>query len=429
MRNGFFVTALLASAVALIAQADDGPLLTGGDAYGDWTRDAPGVRRLITPADLQPPNATPSATNGPKVVHAPAGASLSAPPGFAVSPFVSGLKEPRQMKIAPNGDIFFAESGANRIGVIRAAAGATKAQGAIVFADGLPERPYGIAFYPPGDNPQYIYVATEGHVLRYPYRTGDLQARGRQEVIIADLPQGHHWTRDVLFTADGKKMLVAVGSGSNDAEGGMEAEAWRADVLEYNPDGTGKRVYASGLRNPVTLAWSPAGELWTTVNERDGLGDNLPPDYATRVTENGFYGWPWYYIGSHQDKQHTGQQPKLSGKVLVPDVLLQPHSAPLGCVFYTGTQFPENYRGDLFIASHGSWNRAKRTGYKIIRARFKDGKATGEYDDFVTGFVTPQSDVWGRPVGVAVAQDGALLFSDDAGGVIWKVRYEGAPPK
>lgn len=399
------------------ALAENYPLLTGQSAYGDWTKDAPGIRRMITPGDMPSPQATRSVSNGPKIVPKPSDAELKVPHGFKVSALLKGLKEPRQMKTAPNGDIFLAESGALRIRVVRAG-------NATIFADGLSERPYGIAFYPPGNDPHYVYVATEGHVLRYPYSNGDLQAHGKPEIIIPDLPQGHHWTRDIIFSPDGHKMFVAIGSGSNDAEDGMDAEKWRADILEYNPDGTGKRVYAAGLRNPVTLAFNPATqELWATVNERDGLGDNLPPDYATLVASGGFYGWPWYYIGSHQDPRYKGQHPELSGKVLMPDVLLQPHSAPLGCAFYTGTQFPAEYRGDLFIALHGSWNRAKRTGYKLVRARFKNGKANGEYDDFLTGFVTKNGNVWGRPVGVAVTQDGAVLLSDDASGTVWKIDY------
>jgi glucose/arabinose dehydrogenase len=415
---------LMTVALAADAYAADEPPLTGNDAYGDWTKDAPGVHRLITSSDLQEPNATPSASNSPKVVPRPADAALHAPPGFTVAAFLSGLKDPRQMKMAPNGDIFVAESGGLAVRVIRTAPGAEKAQGSIVFIDHLPERPYGLAFYPPGNDPKYLYVATEGHVLRYPYRTGDLQARGPAETIVPDLPIGHHWTRDITFTPDGGKLLVAVGSASNDGEEGMEQEQWRANVLEYNPDGSGKRVFASGLRNPVTLAFNPdTNDLWATVNERDAMGDNLPPDYAAHVVDGGFYGWPWYYIGAHQDKEHAGQHPELKNKVRAPEVLLQPHSAPLGCAFYSGTQFPDDYKGDLFIALHGSWNRAKRTGYKIARASFKGGKPTGEYIDFVTGFVTPEGDVWGRPVGVVMAQDGSLLFSDDAGGTIWRVAY------
>jgi glucose/arabinose dehydrogenase len=245
-------------------------------------------------------------------------------------------------------------------------------------------------------------------------------------VIVPDLPEGRHWTRDIQFTPDGGTMLVSVGSGSNDAEEGIEQEKNRADILAYNPDGTNLRVYASGLRNPVTIAFdAERGDLWTTVNERDGLGDNLPPDYATRVVKGGFYGWPWYYIGAYEDPNNPGQHPELKDKVRTPDVLFQPHSAPLGFAIYNGKQFPPEYRGDIFVALHGSWNRANRTGYKLVRVRLNHGKPTGEYDDFLTGFVTPDGNVWGRPVGITVAPDGALLMSDDASGTIWRIAYTG----
>lgn len=401
-------------------------VLMGVAAYGDWTKDAPGVKRLIRPADMPAPHATSTANNTPHIVKQPQGAWPKLPPGFKVSVFLADLNEPRQMRVAPDGDIFIAESGANRIRIIRASSlEAGKANGQFVFVDKLEARPYGIAFYPPGPDPQYIYIATEAKVLRYPYRNGDITARGPAQSI-ADLPVGHHWTRDIQFTPDGRTMLVSVGSGTNDAENGMEKEKNRAAILAFNPDGSGMHLYASGLRNPVTIAFNPfTGDLWTTVNERDELGDDLPPDYATRVTEGGFYGWPWYYIGAHQDPNHAGEHPEMKDKVLTPDVLFQPHVAPLGFAVYDGKQFPAEYRGDLFVAFHGSWNRSKRTGYKLVRVRLLDGKPTGEYDDFMTGFVTPDGNVWGRPVGVAVASDGSLLMSDDASGTIWRITYQG----
>jgi glucose/arabinose dehydrogenase len=426
-RIGSGVTAIgvvtLLGSTAIAADA----VRTGPAAYGDWTTDAPGVQREIRVADLPPPYATHSASNGPRLVSRPEGASVAVPTGFTVTRFLSDLKIPRQMRTAPNGDVFLAESGASRIRVIHAAAGATSADTPSIFADHLAHRPYGIAFYPPGSDPQYVYVATEGEVLRYPYRNGDVTARGPAEVIVPNVPVGHHWTRDIVFTPDGKKLLVSVGSGSNDAEDGMGIEERRADILEYNSDGSGMRIYASGIRNPVSLAFDPAsGALWTTVNERDGLGDNLPPDYVTRVTPGGFYGWPWYYIGDHRDPRHEGEEPQLASKVLVPDVLLQPHSAPLGFAVYTGKAFPADYRGDLFVAFHGSWNRVQRTGYKIVRIHLEHGKPVGTYEDFLTGFVTKEGNVWGRPVGVDVTADGALLVSDDASGTIWRVAYAGA---
>ena len=237
---------------------------------------------------------------------------------------------------------------------------------------------------------------------------------------------GGHWTRDIAFSRDGKKMFVSVGSHSNDFENPKENEDRRADILEYNPDGTGFRIYASGIRNAVGIAIHPqTGELWASVNERDGLGDDLVPDYITRVKEGGFYGWPWYYIGNHQDPRHKGKHPELADKVIVPDVLVAAHSASLNLCFYTGSQFPSEYKGDIFAAFHGSWNRMKRTGYKVVRVPFdkSTGKTRGEYEDFVTGFVTPDGKVWGRPVGITVAKDGALLVSEDGDKTIWRVSY------
>jgi glucose/arabinose dehydrogenase len=252
-------------------------------------------------------------------------------------------------------------------------------------------------------------------------------------VIVPDIPSfgrlrgGGHWTRDIVFSPDGKKMFVSVGSRTNLSDtDNNPAEFHRADILVANPDGTGLRVYASGIRNPVGLAISPqTGEVWASVNERDLLGDNLPPDYITHVQEGGFYGWPWYYIGPHQDPRLAGKHPELRDKVIVPDVLLQPHNASLELTFYEGDQFPAEYRGEIFAAEHGSWNRAVRTGYEVIRVPLKGGHATGEYQDFLTGFVTADGDVWGRPVGVAVAPDGSLLVTDDGGNCIWRVSYVG----
>ena len=256
--------------------------------------------------------------------------------------------------------------------------------------------------------------------MRFPYQNGDLHARGPAETVVPSIPAGGrltgggHWTRDVVFSPDGSKMFVSVGSHSNDADGLSRlpdsSEEHRADVLEFNPDGSGFRIFASGLRNCVGMAINPTtGDLWCSTNERDGLGDNLPPDYITHVQDGGFYGWPWYYLGDHEDPRHKGERPDLAGKVIVPDVLLQAHSASLEMTFYDGKQFPAEYRGDAFAAEHGSWNRARRTGYKVIRVIMRDGKATGEYEDFMTGFVTEDGDVWGRPVGIAVAHDGSLL--------------------
>ncbi len=402
-----------------------GKVLTGQGALGDWTTDAPGVRRRITVADLPRPFATESVRNQPKVVKRPANAWPRIPAGFKVEEFLVGLNNPRLIRAAPNGDIFLAESGPGRIRVLRAKDGAGKPDVNEVFASDL-ERPFGIAFYPPGPDPRYVYIGETGAVLRFPYRNGDVKARGEREIVVPDLPSGGllggggggHWTRDVAFSNDGKKMFVSVGSRSNAYENKSTNEERRADILEYNPDGTGMRVYASAV-HPQTA------ELWASVNERDGLGDDLPPDYITRVKAGGFYGWPWFYMGPIQDPRHSGEHPELRDKVLVPDVLLQSHSASLEMVFYTGRQFPREYAGDVFAAEHGSWNRSKRTGYKVIRVPLRDGAPTGEYEDFLTGFVTPDGNVWGRPVGVTVARDGSLLVSDDGGEIVWRVSYQG----
>ena len=231
----------------------------------------------------------------------------------------------------------------------------------------------------------------------------------------------------MVFSRDARKLFVAVGSRSNvDDADNNPAELHRASVLEFNPDGTGMRVFASGIRNCVGEAIQPeTGDLWCSTNERDLLGDNVPPDYITHVQEGGFYGWPWYYTGAHQDPRHAGKHPELKDKVIVPDVLLQPHNASLEMLFYEGTQFPPEYRGQIFAAQHGSWNRGNRTGYEVIRVPVDQGKATGEYEDFLTGFVTPDGKVWGRPVGVAVASDGALLVSDDGSNSVWRITYSG----
>jgi glucose/arabinose dehydrogenase len=224
-------------------------------------------------------------------------------------------------------------------------------------------------------------------VVRFPYKNGDLKATGPAEVIIPQLPFGGHSTRDVAFSSDGKKMFVAVGSGSNVDDG--EKEFHRANVLQYTPDGTFTKVYGAGIRNPVGIAVNPiTNELWCSVNERDELGDNLVPDYITHIQEDGFYGWPWFYMGSNQDPRHEGKHPELKGHVLVPDILLQPHNASLEMTFYDGSMFPAEYKGDIFAAEHGSWNKSVRTGYEVIRAPLNNGKASGIYEDFLTGFVT-----------------------------------------
>ena len=402
-------------------------VLTGEAARGDFTSDAPGVRRKLTVADLPAPFATESVRNQPSEVAQPDDATLKLPAGFKVEKFAASLSQPRMLRVAPNGDVFVSESNSNRVRVLRDADGDGKAEVSEVFADGL-SQPFGIAFHPVGDKPEYVYVANTDSIVRFAYTPGDTKARAKAEPVVDSvsaggmLEGGGHWTRDIVFSKDGSKLYLSVGSKSNVDDD--EGESRRARIFEYTPDGKNERVYASGIRNPVGLAIHPeSGELWTSVNERDELGDHLVPDFITRVKENAFYGWPWYYLGSHQDPRHEGKRPELKDQVVVPDVLLQSHSASLGMTFYTGDKFPKEYRGRAFAAEHGSWNRAQRTGYKVISLPMQGTKPSGEYEDFMTGFVTSKGDVWGRPVAVATGKDGSLYVSDDAGNVIWRVSY------
>jgi glucose/arabinose dehydrogenase len=410
-------------------------VLTGQAALGgDWSTDAPGVKRHITLSDLPAPYATPSVDNGPHLVPRPDGALPKVLPGFEVSEFAGGLTNPRNIITAPNGDIFVVESGANRVRILRDSKGVGKPDVNEIFVDGL-RQPFGLAFYPLGPNPKYVYVANTDSVVRFPYRNGDLKASGPAEMVVSDisgggrLRGGGHWTRDIVFSKDGSKMFVSVGSlenvMSNPAD--IDIEARRARIFEYNPDGSGETVYATGIRNPVGIAIDPAtGQLWCSTNERDGLGDHLPPDYITHVTPGGFYGWPWFWMGGHPDKRAVGTPPpNAQADVITPDVLLQAHSASLKMLFYTARQFPKEFQGGAFAAEHGSWNRSHRTGYKVIYVPVRDGKATGVYEDFMTGFVTPDGQVWGRPVGLTVTKSGALLVSDDGSNTIWRVRYVG----
>jgi glucose/arabinose dehydrogenase len=422
------MVAALAGTAAITAFGESQPVLTGAAAYGDWRSDVPGVRRKITPADMPPPYETASANRHPTVVARPADAWPKAPPGFVVELLAGGLDNPRLIRVSPSGDIFLAESGPGRIRILRITDGA-KTPEIRIFAEDL-YQPFGIAFWPPGPNPRYVYVANTDNVARYPYRPGESKPAGPAETIVTGLPRGGHWTRDLVFSDDGTRMFVSVGSRSNAADRWINAP-WQSDegralVLSFTPEGKDKRFFATGLRNCVGMAMQPGnGNLWCSVNERDGLGDKLPPDFLTRVHEGAFYGWPWFYIGGNEDPRHSGEQPALRSRVTVPDVLVQPHSASMEMTFYDGAQFPAEYRGEIFAAFHGSWNRAKRTGYKVVRILLKNDQPTGEYEDFLTGFVVDDRRVWGRPVGVAVAQDGSLLVSEDGNGTIWRVSYRG----
>jgi len=430
--------------------------ITGQAAFADYTQQKPGVRRKITVADLPEPKPSESVDNGPSLVQRPEGAWPIAPAGFKVQIYAGGdaatpmqrsenKKEthaptsgtfvmPRIIHTAPNGDLFVADSQAGSIFVLRGVTAAGKAATISTYATGL-DHPFGIAFYPAGANPQWVYIGNATTVVRFAYKSGDLKAARAPETIVPDLPGyaqlrgGGHWTRDVVFSSDEKHLLVSVGSGSNaDDPDTHPREFHRADVLEYTPEGKFVEVYAYGIRNCVGEAInSVTGQLWCSTNERDALGNNLVPDYVTSVKEGGFYGWPWFYMGGHQDPRLMGTHPELKSKVITPDVLVQPHMASLGMTFYPSNKsmFPYQYNGDGFAAEHGSWNRANRGGYEVIRIPMKNGDATGEYEDFLTGFVTADGQVWGRPVGVAVGTDGALYVTDDGSRSIWRVIYTG----
>jgi glucose/arabinose dehydrogenase len=374
----------------------------------------------ITPASLPPPAVAQGPRNFPNIVPRPTGANLTLPPGFTISEFAEGdLKKPRWMALAPNGDVFVAESEEGRIRILRDTNGDGKVDERFEFARGL-SRPFGMAFWR-----DYLYVGNTDAVVRFKYKAGQIKAEGEAEKI-ASLPMNgyrEHWTRNVLFSPDNSKLYVTVGSQSNvDAE----SDPLRAAISEYNPDGSGHKIYASGTRNPIGLAFYPGTRtLWAAVQERDLLGDDLVPDYLTSIRDGGFYGWPFSYTGSNEDPRRKGERPELVKKALVPDVLIQAHSAVLGLTFYTGRMFPAAYRGDAFLALHGSWNRSKRTGYKIIRVRFKNGKPVGGYDDFITGWMMGEEsrEVWGRPVGLLVLKDGSMLIADDGANKIWRVAY------
>jgi glucose/arabinose dehydrogenase len=411
-------------------------VLTGQAAFTDAAHESPGTRRHLTVADLPEPAPDQSVDNGPTVVPRPANAWPIAPKGFKVELYTTGLDNPRLIRFAPNGDLFLAESSSGKIRVFRGVDSKGNPQETSVFATDL-HQPFGIAFYPSGPNPQWVYIGDTDAIVRFPYHNGDLKASGPAQQI-AELPGGGrlrgggHWTRDLVFSQDGSKLFASVGSHSNVDDSDTHPEEFhRADVLEFTPEGKFIKIYAWGLRNCVGETINPTtGELWCSTNERDALGNNLVPDYVTHVQEGGFYGWPWWYMGvggGHQDPRHVGKHPELKGKVITPDILVNPHFASLEMTFYEGSQFPAEYHGDGFAAEHGSWNRAQRSGYEVIRLPMRDGHATGEYEDFLTGFTVGNGDgdVWGRPVGVAVANDGSLFVTDDGSHSIWHVIYTG----
>lgn len=425
--------------------------VAAGDKAGAWTEDKPGDQHHITVDALVAPYASESAGNGPKVAKRPDGAMPAVPAGFKVSVFAADMGKTRLMLRAPNGDLIVSDAGKGEVRVLRPSADGATSASASVFATGL-TRPYGLALWPSGAHPKYLYVASVNSVVRYAYTAGDLKAKGEPETIIEKLADtgGGHITRTLAFSNDDKTLFVSIGSGSNIADGignkppqplaqweaahglggAWGSETDRASVHAVDPDGKHRRAYANGLRNCVGMVVHPdTGDLLCSVNERDELGDNLPPDYVTRVKQGGFYGWPWYYLGAHEDPRLKGVRPDLKDKTIVPDTLFQAHSAPLGMTVYRAPAgarhaFPKAYDGDVFVALHGSWNRGTRTGYKVVRVMMKNGVPTGQYQDFMTGMVLSDRDVWGRPTGVTVAADGALLVVDDAGGVVWRIAPE-----
>jgi glucose/arabinose dehydrogenase len=364
---------------------------------------------------LPPPFHTGSASNAPTVVPRPDDARLIVPAGFRIQIWADGIGDPRNMVLAPNGDVLVADSAGGKVIVLRDTNGDALPDKRWEFADEL-NQPFGLAF-----RGNHLYVGNTDAIVRFDYRAGQTEAEG-EPVRITPLPSGGHSTRNVVFNRDGSKMYVATGSASN--AGDETGEPLRAAITEYNPDGTGRRTFASGLRNPIGLAWKN-GALWTVVNERDGLGDDLVPDFATEVRDGAFYGWPFSYIGQHVDPRRKDEHPELVARAIPPSLLLEAHSAPITLAFYDGTMFPERYRGGAFVALHGSWNRSVRSGYKVVHIPFHGSQPAGGYDDFVTGWAPdPARDrVWGRPAGLLVLRDGSLLISDDGAGMIWRVTH------
>ncbi len=372
-------------------------------------------RTLLKAEELPEPFATPSVNNGGKIVPRPPGAELKMPTGFKAEVLAENFDNPRWITVAPNGDIFVAEAGPGRIIVMQTDKD-SKVSRREVFAEGL-QRPFGMVFWR-----DWLYVGTPSEIVRFPYKVGQLKAEGAPQSVVSGLPTEGHWTRSLAFNPHTGKMYVSIGSQADIAE---LTDPRRATVCEFDPDGKGFRVYGSGLRNAVGIACNPqTGAVWAAVQERDQLGDDLVPDFVTSVKDGGYYGWPYFYIGRHPDKR-VSAKPELADKSLVPDVLLTSHTAAMCMLFYTGNQFPKVYRGDAFVALHGSSNRSLRVGYSIVRLPFKNGKPVGGYEDFVTGWMLAENDprVWGRPVGLAQAKDGALLMVDDGANKVWRISY------
>lgn len=382
------------------------------------------VKTAIGDLTLPPPFATESVSKRTAMRDWPNGVTPKAPAGFTVTKFAADLKNPRNAYVGPNGDIFIAESGtsgsADRITVFRDKDKDGKYETRNIFLKDL-KQPYGMLILK-----NTFYVANTDGLYRYPYNGDQLEIAAEGQKIV-ELPAGgynNHWTRNLIANADGTKIYISVGSASNVAEHGIETENRRAGILEVNLDGTGEIVYASGLRNPVGMDWNPVTkELWTAVNERDGLGDDLVPDYITSVKPGGFYGWPYSYFGQIADPRMDGQRKDLVAKAIVPDVPVGNHTASLGIAFYNKEAFPAQYRNGAFVGQHGSWNRSVLSGYKVLFVPFKNGKPSGPPQDFLTGFIADEKKalVYGRPVDVTVLNDGSLLVNDDSGNTLWRV--------
>jgi glucose/arabinose dehydrogenase len=447
MLTAFMKTLPLYAALALLAGCSQP---TKPESSQASSTPADSVSTATAPVELPAPYATKSATKRSKVIDWPAGRTPVVPAGFAISEYAGNFNSPRWLYVLPNGDVLVAESNTVPTDVKKRVAAAldldpsrslksTSANRITLLRDtnqdGKPEvretfladlnQPLGMLVLG-----RYFYVANTDGVLRYAYEPGQTRISGSGQKILS-LPAGgynNHWTRNLLASADGSKIYVSVGSGSNVAEHGMANEKRRANILEINPDGSGERVYAAGLRNPVGMAWAPGTTtLWTAVNERDELGDELVPDYLTSVKPGAFYGWPYAYFGPHEDPRRKGEAPELVKQTVVPDVALGPHTASLGLAFYTQQRFPTKYHNGAFIGQHGSWNRSSFSGYKVVFVPFQNGRPVGPMQDFATGFVASEAgqEVYGRPVGVAVLPDGALLIADDAGNKVWRVSAAG----
>ncbi|MDY0905710.1 sorbosone dehydrogenase family protein [Pedobacter sp. CFBP9032] len=436
MKQYYFYASIFSVALLASCQSNSKSGPQGSDTTVNTTSES---------LNLPAPDTTASKNKFSKVLGWPENKTPVAPEGFVVTRFATNIKSPRNTIVAPNGDVLVALSNSERstkekiantvTGKAKSEVAGQSANTILLYRDankdGKPEltttfltglnQPYGMLII--GNS---FYVANTDGVWQYPYKTGDTKITSTGKKIMS-LPAGgynNHWTRNLIANADKSKIYVTVGSGSNVGENGMDNEVRRANILEINPDGTGEKIFAAGLRNPVGIDWAPGSNmLWTAVNERDGLGDDLVPDYITSVKEGAFYGWPYAYYGQNEDPRLKGKNPELVKKTIAPDVPVGSHTASLGLAFYKGTKYPSKYQGGAFVGQHGSWNRSKIAGYKVVFVPFKDGKPTGKPEDFLTGFVadSEKADVYGRPVGVTLTPDGALLVADDVSGVVWRV--------